>query len=92
MRQGLTDAPSARGGVPTRVVVDIGAWDGMMSSNSFNLIQSGWDGLIVEPYEPNMAKAKGHLQRYASSPPRSLLLSSRLDQWIHTSGAGECCC
>lgn len=47
-----------------RVIVDIGAFDGLMSSNSFNLIQAGWDAVIVEPYPPLMEKAKHHLERY----------------------------
>lgn len=32
-----------------RLVIDIGANDGLLSSNSFNFIQMGWSGLLVEP-------------------------------------------
>eukprot|EP00698_Gefionella_okellyi_P004121 TRINITY_DN1385_c0_g1_i3.p1 TRINITY_DN1385_c0_g1~~TRINITY_DN1385_c0_g1_i3.p1 ORF type:complete len:315 (+),score=52.85 TRINITY_DN1385_c0_g1_i3:46-990(+) len=49
-----------------RIIVDIGAFDGLMSSNSFNFIQLGWDGLIVEPSPELMAKAKSHLERFAT--------------------------
>ena len=31
-------------------VVDIGAFDGVIASNSHNLLQLGWSGLLVEPH------------------------------------------
>ena len=31
------------------LVVDVGANDGVLSSNSFNLIQTGWSAILVEP-------------------------------------------
>ena len=36
-------------GVPKNtVVVDMGAFDGLLGSNSYNLIRGGWSGLLVE--------------------------------------------
>jgi len=39
-------------------VVDIGANDGIMSSNSFNFIQLGWSALLVEPQNSQLDLAK----------------------------------
>ncbi|XP_071093041.1 uncharacterized protein [Haliotis cracherodii] len=42
----------------TRLIVDIGANDGLVSSNSFNFLQWGWSAILVEPqsHEINLAK------------------------------------
>lgn len=44
------------------LVVDIGANDGFMSSNSFNFIQCGWSALLVEPqqYQIDLARRNLH--------------------------------
>lgn len=48
----------------TRLVVDIGANDGLISSNSFNLIQLGWSAILVEPVPSQMELAKINTYRY----------------------------
>jgi FkbM family methyltransferase len=35
------------------LVIDIGAHDGFLSSNSYNLIGLGWNAILVEPYRKN---------------------------------------
>lgn len=39
-----------------RFVVDIGANDGLLSSNSFNLASLGWSTVLVEP-NPEQVRA-----------------------------------
>ena len=46
-----------------RMIVDIGANDGLMSSNSFNLIQLGWDAILVEPQLSLLHQAKENIER-----------------------------
>ncbi|XP_052782776.1 uncharacterized protein LOC128219007 isoform X2 [Mya arenaria] len=41
-----------------RLVVDIGANDGLMSSNSFNFIQMGWSAILVEPQNSQLDLAR----------------------------------
>lgn len=48
----------------SRLIIDVGANDGFLSSNSFNFIQHGWDALLVEPLYQQIETAKKHLQRY----------------------------
>jgi FkbM family methyltransferase len=40
-------------------VVDVGAHDGYIWSNSWPLINSGWGGLLIEPHPNFVAKIKG---------------------------------
>lgn len=47
----------------SRLIIDVGANDGFLSSNSFNFIQHGWDALLVEPLYQQIETAKKHLQR-----------------------------
>ncbi|CAH1801947.1 unnamed protein product [Owenia fusiformis] len=47
-----------------KLVVDIGANDGLLSSNSFNFIQWGWDAVLVEPVEQQLELAKTNTKRY----------------------------
>ncbi|KAL5017213.1 hypothetical protein ScPMuIL_006802 [Solemya velum] len=47
-----------------KLVVDIGANDGILSSNSYNFIQLGWDAILVEPQSSQMNLAKQNLKRY----------------------------
>lgn len=47
-----------------RLIVDIGANDGLMSSNSFNLIQLGWDAILVEPQLSLLHQAKENIERW----------------------------
>ena len=49
-------------------MVDIGAYDGLMASNSFNLIQMGWDALLVEAVPELMKLTKRHVQRAVTAP------------------------
>lgn len=53
----------------TRLVVDIGANDGLISSNSFNLIQLGWSAILVEPVPSQMDLAKMNTYRFVDSNP-----------------------
>ncbi|XP_021365984.1 uncharacterized protein LOC110458555 [Mizuhopecten yessoensis] len=46
------------------LVVDIGANDGFLSSNSFNFIQWGWDAILVEPQTKQLRMAMLNLRRY----------------------------
>lgn len=46
-----------------RLIVDIGANDGFLSSNSFNFIQHGWNGILVEPLSEQLHLARYHLTR-----------------------------
>jgi len=44
-------------------VLDVGAYDGVMASNSFNFLTlSGWQGLLVEADEGNCRTAKANLK------------------------------
>lgn len=45
-----------------RLVVDIGANDGMLSSNSYNFIRWGWSAILVEPQSYQIDLAKRNLQ------------------------------
>ena len=45
------------------LVVDIGANDGFLSSNSFNFIQWGWDAVLVDPQPRELQTAKKNLQK-----------------------------
>ena len=51
-----------------KLVVDIGANDGYLSSNSFNFIQWGWDAILVEPMEDQLELARRNVGRYIHSP------------------------
>ena len=46
------------------LIVDIGANDGLLSSNSFNFIQWGWDAILVEPQKKELQYAKYNTRRY----------------------------
>lgn len=48
----------------TRTVVDIGANDGFLSSNSFNLAQLGWSTVLIEPNPEQMELAKRNQEPY----------------------------
>ncbi|GAB1608416.1 uncharacterized protein LOC115213411 [Argonauta hians] len=48
----------------TRLIIDIGANDGLISSNSFNLIQLGWNAILVEPVPSQMKLAKKNTNRF----------------------------
>lgn len=43
------------------LVVDIGANDGFMSSNSYNFIQCGWSAILVEPQNYQLDLARKNL-------------------------------
>ena len=43
------DFPSTTSLPFSRIVVDVGANDGFLSSNSFNLAALGWSTVLVEP-------------------------------------------
>ncbi|CAH1792367.1 unnamed protein product, partial [Owenia fusiformis] len=47
-----------------KLIVDIGANDGLMSSNSFNFIQWGWDAMLVEPVQQQIEMAKQNAKRF----------------------------
>ncbi|XP_050408563.1 uncharacterized protein LOC126823647 [Patella vulgata] len=47
-----------------RLIVDIGANDGLLSSNSFNFIQWGWSAVLVEPQITEIQMAKVNTFRY----------------------------
>ncbi|KAL4225323.1 hypothetical protein ACF0H5_016011 [Mactra antiquata] len=46
------------------LIVDIGANDGLLSSNSFNFIQWGWSAVLVEPQNYQLELAKRNLLGY----------------------------
>jgi hypothetical protein len=48
----------------SRLVVDIGANDGLLSSNSFNLAQLGWSTVLVEPNPSQLSLAKSNQSPY----------------------------
>ncbi|CAC5387423.1 unnamed protein product [Mytilus coruscus] len=48
----------------SKLIVDIGANDGFLSSNSFNFIQHGWNAILVEPLSEQLHLARHHLSRY----------------------------
>lgn len=50
----------------SRLVVDIGANDGFMSSNSYNFIQCGWSAVLVEPQNSQLDLARRNLNGYMS--------------------------
>lgn len=47
-----------------KFIVDIGAYDGLLGSNSFNFFQMGWDGLLVEPHPVSFKKAAANVKRF----------------------------
>ncbi|KAH3806089.1 uncharacterized protein LOC127835133 [Dreissena polymorpha] len=52
-----------------KLVVDIGANDGLMSSNSFNFIQRGWSAILVEPQKGQLEMAKKNLYGFTNQSP-----------------------
>lgn len=48
----------------SKLVIDIGANDGFLSSNSFNFIQHGWNAILVEPQSEQINLARYHLSRF----------------------------
>jgi len=44
------------------LIVDIGAYDGMIQSNSYNFIQLGWSALLVEPSKRNFESLKRNMK------------------------------
>ncbi|XP_067682516.1 uncharacterized protein [Haliotis asinina] len=48
----------------TRLIVDIGANDGLVSSNSYNFIQWGWSAILVEPQSREISLAKLNNKRH----------------------------
>lgn len=44
-----------------KLVIDIGANDGLLSSNSYNFIRWGWDAVLVEPQNSQLDLAKRNL-------------------------------
>ena len=50
----------------TKLIIDIGANDGLMSSNSFNFVQWGWSAILVEPQASQLDLATRNLRRYTS--------------------------
>ena len=48
----------------SKLVIDVGANDGILSSNSFGFIQLGWNALLVEPLQNQIDFAKRNLERY----------------------------
>ncbi|KAK3102070.1 hypothetical protein FSP39_008533 [Pinctada imbricata] len=48
----------------SKLVIDVGANDGLMSSNSFNFIQLGWSALLLEPLESQAKMAEHNIARY----------------------------
>ncbi|GFN76869.1 hypothetical protein PoB_000337500 [Plakobranchus ocellatus] len=55
-------------------VVDIGANDGFLSSNSFNFIQWGWDAVLVDPQGTELQSAwqniKSYIDQYSEGDQR----------------------
>ncbi len=47
----------------SHLVVDIGANDGLMSSNSLNFIQWGWNAILVEPIAKQLDLARTNTAR-----------------------------
>ena len=45
------------------LIVDIGANDGLLSSNSMNLIQLGWDAILVDPQISLLQQARENIRR-----------------------------
>ena len=45
-------------GAPNRLLVDVGANDGIKASNSYGLILRGWDAILIEPYPPCFEKLR----------------------------------
>ena len=54
----VTLAPSER------LVVDIGAMDGISGSNSYNFIALGWNGVLVEPFPRHFVRLTKNLKEY----------------------------
>ncbi|KAK3085060.1 hypothetical protein FSP39_023644 [Pinctada imbricata] len=50
----------------SKLVIDVGANDGLLSSNSFNLIQMGWSAILIEPLQDQAKLAKVNLDRYVN--------------------------
>lgn len=59
--------PKDRGYAP--IVVDVGANDGVLSSNSYNLVQTGWSSVLVEP-NPDLLSVARKMQGSLVDPWR----------------------
>lgn len=46
------------------IVIDIGANDGLLSSNSYNFIKWGWSAILVEPQSYQVKLAERNLKRF----------------------------
>lgn len=51
----------------TPLVIDLGANDGFIGSMSLNLVQLGWNAILVEPLPEMMAYARGNIDGYRRS-------------------------
>lgn len=51
----------------TPLVIDLGANDGFIGSMSLNLVQLGWNAILVEPLPEMMAYARGNIDGYCRS-------------------------
>jgi len=54
----------AKGHARHPLILDLGANDGLVGSMSLNLIQLGWDAVLVEPMEEMMAPARGNVAEH----------------------------
>eukprot|EP00698_Gefionella_okellyi_P022309 TRINITY_DN737_c0_g1_i1.p1 TRINITY_DN737_c0_g1~~TRINITY_DN737_c0_g1_i1.p1 ORF type:complete len:302 (+),score=35.71 TRINITY_DN737_c0_g1_i1:1253-2158(+) len=50
----------------SKFVLDIGAYDGLLGSNSYNFFQAGWNGLVVEPHPKHFGNLKKNLARFVN--------------------------
>jgi FkbM family methyltransferase len=55
------------------LVIDIGANDGFLSSNSYNLIGLGWNAILVEPYRKNYSVLLALLSGRGIAPGQTVL-------------------
>jgi FkbM family methyltransferase len=54
-------------------VVDLGAFDGILSSNSYNFLQLGWNGLLVEATPVTFQLLQDHLSNLKAINPSIML-------------------
>ena len=65
------------------IVIDIGANDGLLSSNSYNFIKWGWSAILVEPQSYQVKLAERNLKRFCVKVILNPFLTSALVHPYH---------
>lgn len=87
---GLLDAIFVAVGCTKGFCVDVGAWDGVRVSNTYNLIRRGWGGLLIEPDQRRFRSLVANMRPFHDVRCRrtavSIAGSSSLDSLLEAEG------